>query len=144
MTVRRWITPETLVNTTTQGTQQKPVVAELSNGNYVIAWYDVSTTPTSIKFQMYDAQGATVGTETAIGSANDMFSPSITALENGKFAISFTEEISMTDTDVFLVPGAEPESRRHQWRTLLAARAMENQCYVVGANRVGHFPQGFL
>ena len=50
MTVRRWITPETLVNTTTQGTQQKPVVAELSNGNYVIAWYDVSTTPTSIKF----------------------------------------------------------------------------------------------
>jgi predicted amidohydrolase len=44
---------------------------------------------------------------------------------------------SATDTDVFLVPGAEPESRRHQWRTLLAARAMENQCYVVGANRVG-------
>jgi len=44
---------------------------------------------------------------------------------------------SATDTDVFLVPGAEPEGRRRQWRTLLAARAIENQCYVVGANRVG-------
>lgn len=41
------------------------------------------------------------------------------------------------DTDVFLVPGAEPEGRRVQWRTLLAARAIENQCYVIGVNRVG-------
>lgn len=41
------------------------------------------------------------------------------------------------DTDVFVVPGAEPESRREQWRVLLAARAIENKCYVVGVNRVG-------
>lgn len=41
------------------------------------------------------------------------------------------------DTDVFVVPGAEPESRREQWRVLLAARAIENECYVVGVNRVG-------
>lgn len=30
-----------------------------------------------------------------------------------------------------------PESRSHAWRTLLPARAIENQCYVVGVNRVG-------
>ena len=41
------------------------------------------------------------------------------------------------DTDVFVVPGAEPESRRDHWRTLLGARAIENECYVVGVNRVG-------
>jgi predicted amidohydrolase len=41
------------------------------------------------------------------------------------------------DTDVFVVCGNEPESRRHAWRTLLAARAIENECYVVGVNRVG-------
>ena len=25
----------------------------------------------------------------------------------------------------------------HAWRTLLAARAIENQCYVIGVNRTG-------
>lgn len=30
-----------------------------------------------------------------------------------------------------------PESRRRVWDTLLKARAMENQCYVIGVNRVG-------
>lgn len=41
------------------------------------------------------------------------------------------------DTDVFVVPGSEPESRREQWQVLLSARAIENECYVVGVNRVG-------
>ena len=41
------------------------------------------------------------------------------------------------DTDVYLVPANWPESRRHHWRTLLRARAIENQAYVVGVNRVG-------
>ena len=30
-----------------------------------------------------------------------------------------------------------PEKRSHAWKTLLCARAIENQCYVVGVNRVG-------
>lgn len=30
-----------------------------------------------------------------------------------------------------------PEKRSHAWKTLLQARAIENQCYVVGVNRVG-------
>ena len=31
-----------------------------------------------------------------------------------------------------------PERRSHAWKTLLCARAIENQCYVVGVNRVGN------
>ncbi len=31
-----------------------------------------------------------------------------------------------------------PEKRKHAWKTLLTARAIENQCYVVGVNRVGN------
>jgi predicted amidohydrolase len=41
------------------------------------------------------------------------------------------------DTDCYVVPANWPEARRHHWRTLLAARAVENQAYVVGVNRVG-------
>lgn len=41
-------------------------------------------------------------------------------------------------TDVFIVCADEAETRRVQWEALLSARAIENQCYVVGANRVGN------
>ena len=41
------------------------------------------------------------------------------------------------DTDVYLVPANWPGSRRLHWQTLLQARAIENQAYVVGCNRVG-------
>ena len=40
-------------------------------------------------------------------------------------------------TDVYLVVASWPSPRRHHWRTLLWARAIENQAYVVGVNRVG-------
>ncbi len=41
------------------------------------------------------------------------------------------------ETDVYLVPANWPAARRQHWQTLLAARAIENQAYVVGCNRVG-------
>ena len=40
-------------------------------------------------------------------------------------------------TDCYLVVANWPASRRHHWRSLLVARAIENQAYVVGVNRVG-------
>jgi predicted amidohydrolase len=41
------------------------------------------------------------------------------------------------DTDLYLVPANWPEPRREHWRTLLRARAIENQAFVLGVNRVG-------
>jgi len=40
-------------------------------------------------------------------------------------------------TDLFVVIANWPEKRRHAWSTLLAARAIESQCFVLGVNRVG-------
>ncbi|HUF97642.1 MAG TPA: nitrilase-related carbon-nitrogen hydrolase [Ilumatobacter sp.] len=40
-------------------------------------------------------------------------------------------------TDLYLVPANWPEKRREHWMALLRARAIENQAYVVGINRVG-------
>ncbi len=31
-----------------------------------------------------------------------------------------------------------PAKRSHHWKHLLKARAIENQCYVIGVNRVGN------
>jgi omega-amidase len=39
--------------------------------------------------------------------------------------------------DILLYVANWPESRRNVWNTLLVARALENQCYVIGVNRVG-------
>ena len=41
------------------------------------------------------------------------------------------------DTDAFLIVANWPAKRRLHWSTLLRARAIENQAYVVAVNRVG-------
>jgi predicted amidohydrolase len=41
------------------------------------------------------------------------------------------------DTDVYVVVASWPQARRAHWQTLLRARAVENQAYVLGVNRVG-------
>jgi predicted amidohydrolase len=41
------------------------------------------------------------------------------------------------DTDLYVVVANWPAARRLHWQALLQARAIENQAYVVGCNRVG-------
>ncbi len=41
------------------------------------------------------------------------------------------------DTDCYVVVANWPAARRTHWQALLQARAIENQAYVVGVNRVG-------
>ena len=44
---------------------------------------------------------------------------------------------SRNDYDVLLCVANWPAARQSAWSTLLRARAVENQCYAVGVNRVG-------
>ncbi len=39
--------------------------------------------------------------------------------------------------DLLIYVASWPDRRREAWRTLLKARAIENQCYTIGVNRVG-------
>lgn len=43
--------------------------------------------------------------------------------------------------DLAIVPANWPRGRAGHWRTLLAARAIENQLYVAGCNRIGSDPK---
>lgn len=45
---------------------------------------------------------------------------------------------SQPEYDVLIYVANWPERRSHPWKTLLLARAIENQCYAVGVNRVGN------
>jgi len=46
------------------------------------------------------------------------------------------------ETDVIIYSANWPVPRIHAWKSLLIARAIENQCYVLGANRTGVSPDG--
>jgi omega-amidase len=41
------------------------------------------------------------------------------------------------DYDLMIYVANWPATRRQHWQTLLRARAIENQCYVIGVNRIG-------
>ncbi len=44
----------------------------------------------------------------------------------------------LAGAELLLIPAEWPAQRLHHWRTLLMARAIENQCFVLACNRVGH------
>ncbi len=45
--------------------------------------------------------------------------------------------LTLGGAQLLVVPAEWPSARTEHWRTLLRARAIENQCYVAGVNRVG-------
>ena len=47
------------------------------------------------------------------------------------------EESGKARYDISIYVANWPEKRIHHWNSLLVARAIENQCYVVGVNRIG-------
>jgi omega-amidase len=61
-----------------------------------------------------------------VWSRNTSFSSKANAKENVNY-----------EYDLLIYVANWPEVRSYPWKTLLLARAMENQCYVVGVNRVG-------
>ena len=72
-------------------------------------------------------------------------SPLTVSIEGVRTSLSICYDLRFADgywaqaasTDLFVVVANWPASRRHHWRSLLVARAIENQAYVVGVNRVG-------
>jgi omega-amidase len=48
------------------------------------------------------------------------------------------EKATQLEYDVLIYVANWPERRSTAWKTLLRARAIENQCYVIGVNRVGN------
>jgi predicted amidohydrolase len=95
----------------------------------------------------------TAGTERFIASANGFkinllvcydlrfpvwarqTSPPATLLQSRRGEM---EPSDVFEYDVLIYVANWPERRSTAWKTLLQARAIENQCYVIGVNRVGN------
>ena len=85
---------EFLVNTETPGFQGRPTIASLTNGGFVVTWFDDSRTlgdssESSIKAQVFDANGLQVGNEFLVNTqtAGGQFAPTVTGLASGGFTI---------------------------------------------------------
>lgn len=90
---------EFLVETQTAGNQTVPTVTGLANGGFVVSWQDASgtlgdTSGTSIKAQVFAADGSKVGSEFLVNTqvAHDQLSPSVTALSNGDFVVAWQDD----------------------------------------------------
>jgi len=54
-----------------------------------------------------------------------------------RFPVWSRNEKGINNYDLLIYVANWPERRAHAWKTLLLARAIENQCYIAGVNRVG-------
>jgi predicted amidohydrolase len=57
-----------------------------------------------------------------------------------RFPELFREAAAAHRPELFVVIASWPEKRIHHWVALLQARAIENQAYVIGVNRIGKDP----
>ncbi len=84
------------VNTYTTGMQGGPSVSTLSNGNFVIAWYDGSGEDGNsygVFSQIFNATGGKVGSEFQVNTYTPgmQYQPSASALSNGDFVIAWRD-----------------------------------------------------
>ncbi|WP_225009724.1 DUF642 domain-containing protein [Novosphingobium percolationis] len=87
---------EFLVNTQTSQSQYDPTVTGLANGGFVVSWTDGSlddVDPTSIKAQVFAADGAKVGGEFRVNTqtAGNQLTPTVTGLAGGGFVVTWSD-----------------------------------------------------
>jgi len=81
------------------------------------------------------APGSAVQTSTLQAASGQMLRCTVLICYDLRFAPLFWNRAPQTD--LFVVVANWPSTRREHWLTLLRARAIENQAYVAGVNRVG-------
>jgi omega-amidase len=75
--------------------------------------------------------------------------PLVVATEHGLLGVLICYDLRFPElaryyfhrgVELLAVPGQWPEARSQHWRTLLRARAIENEMFVIGCNRTGQEP----
>ncbi|MBU1211009.1 MAG: hypothetical protein KJ587_07020 [Alphaproteobacteria bacterium] len=82
-----------LVNSGTTGSQTSADVTALSNGDFVVTWFDNGS---RLAGQVFDALGNKLGDEFVVpGTGAFDFQPSVTALKDGRFVITHTSDVEL-------------------------------------------------
>ncbi len=93
MPTRKWGL-ESQVNTTLGGPQHNSKIAALTEGRFVVVWQDDSSGNAAIRAQIFDSAGKPVGGEFPIAdvAGNNYILPDVTALADGSFYVTATEQ----------------------------------------------------
>jgi len=85
-------------NTTTYTTQNRPAVAGLTNGNFVVTWDDISQTAPAgssnqVRAQVHGASGEKIGAELVVNSTPAWIQrySSVAALPGGRFVVAWED-----------------------------------------------------
>ena len=88
-----------VVNSTTAGSQYIPSATALADGRFLVTWKsnDHSGSDTSgscIRARLYNADGSAAGDDFVVNSttAGNQFAPSVTALPDGRFVVTWNSE----------------------------------------------------
>ncbi|HSU29057.1 MAG TPA: amidohydrolase [Chitinophagaceae bacterium] len=79
----------------------------------------------------------TAGTKRLITSVNG-WKIQVLVCYDLRFPVWSRQNGPLLEFDAIIYVANWPEKRIQAWKTLLQARAIENQCYVIGVNRVGN------
>jgi Ca2+-binding RTX toxin-like protein len=89
------VAAETIVNTTTLGSQTDPAVTALEGGGFVVTWTDASGangTNVDIRFRRFDADGVALdASDQVIGVASEQVKAEVVAAPGGGFIVAFRD-----------------------------------------------------
>ena len=96
------LSPESLVNTTTQGDQYEVASASAGNGSSVTVWtHEYSTTNTEVYAQRLNPVGEKVGPQIRVArTSRSEHSPDVAMASNGDFVVVWSYDHSSSDTDI--------------------------------------------
>ena len=101
------IGPEFLVNSSVNGAQNFPTLAELSDGGFIVAWTDgngLDGSGNGVFAQRYNADGSTAGSQFQVNTefSGTQTSPAVVGLNAGGFVITWYSANSGTAATVIL------------------------------------------
>jgi hypothetical protein len=104
---------EFVVNTTTANDQRQATVTALADGRFIVAWRDDSASggdmsAAAVRAQIFNPDGTRSGSEFLVNTTtqNDQREPSITALADGRFVATWTDDSRTAgDTSLLAVRG---------------------------------------
>ena len=111
------MTDATVLSQVTAGDQSEPMVTALTNGNYVVTWgsYDGATALYDIDARMFAADGTPIGDQFLVNSVTDnsQFLPSVGALTDGGYVVTWTSELDIGNDFTFSVQGQRYDAEGH-------------------------------
>lgn len=79
-------------------------ITALSNGNYVVAWYDAS--PEEARFQIFSSNGGAVGAEVTLTTPSSDYQPAVVALADGRFVITVYNLVGTVSGQIYNADGS--------------------------------------